>query len=209
MSEQRIDVPVSDKDQLRDHDYDGIQEFDNPTPGWWYLIFLGTFLFSVWYFLFYHASTISTSVAQGYESSVADDLKKRFAEIGELRPDEATLVRFLGEEDWLKVGGIVYKAQCVSCHGAEGAGLIGPNLTDDAWKNVQKIEDIPRVVAEGASNGAMPAWKTRLHPNEVVLVSAYVATLRGKNLPGPLGTQGSPIPPWPKPASAPAGSKAP
>jgi cytochrome c oxidase cbb3-type subunit 3 len=43
----------------------------------------------------------------------------------------------------------------------------------------------------------MPAWKTRLHPNEIVLVAAYVASLRGKNLPGPRGPEGEKIPPWP------------
>ena len=30
----------------------------------------------------------------------------------------------------------------------------------------------------------MPSWRTRLHPNEVVLMAAYVAGLRGKNLKG-------------------------
>jgi len=74
---------------------------------------------------------------------------------------------------------------------------VGPNLTDENWKNVQKIADIPQVIMNGAAAGAMPAWKTRLHPNEVVLVAAYVASLRGKNLPGPRGPEGTAIAPWP------------
>ena len=43
----------------------------------------------------------------------------------------------------------------------------------------------------------MPAWRNRLHPNEVVLVAAYVATLRGKNLPSPRPPEGEIIPPGP------------
>ena len=187
----------SDRDLLREHEYDGIQEYDNPTPGWWNLIFLGTFLFSLWYVLYNHASTISLSVAQGYETDVSDDLKKRFSTIGDLTPDEPTLLKFMANEEWKLVGASVFKAQCVSCHGANAAGQIGPNLTDDYYKNVQQLADIPKVIAGGAAAGAMPAWKTRLHPNEIVLVAAYVASLRGKNLPGPRGQEGDRIPPWP------------
>jgi cytochrome c oxidase cbb3-type subunit III len=190
----------TEKDFLREHEYDGIQEYDNPTPGWWKLIFLGTFLFSAWYFLYNHASTIATSVSKGFQTDVADDLKLRFSEIGDLRPDEPTLLRFMADAPWRSVGEMVFKAQCVSCHGPDAAGLIGPNLTDDVYKNVKVLEDIPRTIADGAANGAMPAWKNRLHPNEVVLVAAYVASLRGKNLPGPRGPEGEAIPPWPAPA---------
>ena len=43
----------------------------------------------------------------------------------------------------------------------------------------------------------MPAWQNRLHPNEIVMVSAYVASLRGQNKDGPRGEEGSVIDPWP------------
>ncbi len=187
----------NDKDVVMDHEYDGIKEYDNPTPGWWNLIFFATFVFSIWYFLYYHASTISTSVAQGFENDVTEDLRKRFSTIGDLKPDEPTMLKYMGNAEWKAVGASVFKTNCVSCHGPDAAGQVGPNLTDDNWKNVQQLADIPKVIANGAAAGAMPAWKTRLHPNEVVLVAAYVASLRGKNLPGPRGPEGVAIPPWP------------
>jgi cytochrome c oxidase cbb3-type subunit 3 len=69
-------------------------------------------------------------------------------------------------------------------------------LTDDHWKNVKRIEDIATVIQNGAANGAMPAWKTRLgHVNRVVLTAAYVASLRGQYAPGKK-VEGEVIPPW-------------
>ncbi len=102
----------------------------------------------------------------------------------------------------------VYKTNCISCHGRDGEGKVGPNLTDDFYKNVSKIEDIARVINKGAGNGAMPAWATRIHPNEVVLVSAYVASLRGSTPAGEAkGPEGNQIPAWPAPPVEPAADK--
>lgn len=195
-------MATDERDVVLDHEYDGIREYDNPTPGWWNFIFFASFVFSIWYFLYYHASTISTSVAQGYENDITEDLKKRFSTIGDLKPDEPTLVKYMANAEWRGVGAAVFKTNCVSCHGADAAGQIGPNLTDEYWKNVKQISDIPQVILSGAGAGAMPAWKTRLHPNEVVLVAAYVASLRGKNLPGPRGPEGEKIAPWPSAPTA-------
>lgn len=170
--------------KLTDHEYDGIREYDNPCPTWWHLMFLGTFVFSIVYFLFFLGS-FGWTVAEAYDTAVAKNLKLRFAEIGELKADEPTLVEYLGKPDWLAIGASVFQAQCKSCHGADGAGLVGPNLTDNRYKNVKQLVDVARVVENGASAGAMPAWKSRLHPNEIVLVAAYVASLRGKSIAGP------------------------
>ena len=38
-----------DEDRLLDHDYDGIQEYDNPMPRWWLWIFWATIVFAVLY----------------------------------------------------------------------------------------------------------------------------------------------------------------
>lgn len=43
----------------------------------------------------------------------------------------------------------------------------------------------------------MPAWKTRLHPNEVVLVASYLVSLRG-SMPegGGKDSEGNKVAPW-------------
>ena len=198
MSNQKRDV-------LSDCEYDGIREYENPCPGWWNWLFFGTFVFAVVYFGFFQFSPVAWTIHDSYDASVAANLRLQFSEIGELKPDEATLLKYMGLENWLKVGRTVFAANCQSCHGSDASGLVGPNLTDDYWKNVKVITDIPRVIAEGAANGAMPSWKTRLHPNELVLVATYIASLRGQNLPGPRGHEGDQIPPWPKASGSPAG----
>jgi cytochrome c oxidase cbb3-type subunit 3 len=122
----------------------------------------------------------------------------QFEEIGELQPTAETIVEYMQKDNWLRVGKIVFQTHCVSCHDREGQGKVGPNLTDEYFKNVTNIEDIATVINNGAAAGAMPKWSNRLHPNEIVLVSAYVANMRGQNLSGPRGAEGKVIPDWPK-----------
>lgn len=183
---------------LLDHNYDGIQEYDNPTPGWWWMLFHGTVVFSIVYYLFFQFSPDAWTLKDAYSASVVTDLRKQFAEIGELKPDEATILKFSKDKKWLEVGRNTFTTNCVSCHGRDGEGVVGPNMTDDSYKNVKTITDIAAVISNGAANGAMPAWKNRLHPNEVVLTASYIASLRGKNLPSARPAEGNVIPPWPK-----------
>ena len=136
------------------------------------------------------------SIHEAYETDVADNLRLQFADIGELEQDASTLLELVNNQKLIPIGKAAFKGNCVSCHAADGSGLVGPNLTDDHWKNVRKIGDILEVVNNGAANGAMPGWKNRLHPNEIVLVSAYVASLRGQFLTSKRGSEGDVIPQW-------------
>lgn len=183
-------------DLLSDHCYDGIQEYDNPTPGWWNWLFIASIVFAPVYWIYFHSPNQPRTLAAQYEQAYADNLKLQFGEIGTLEGDQATLVKYMDDPKWLTVGQITFQTHCISCHGKEGQGLSGPNLTDNYYIHVKKIEDIATVVSEGAKAGAMPAWGPKLHPNEVVLAAAYVASLRGENLPGK-PAEGNEIAPWP------------
>lgn len=190
------DVPVNEENLL-DHEYDGIREFDNPTPGWWTALFVGSCIFSVMYLVFFHMSPTAWTIEEQYELSVSADLKRQFGEIGDLVADEATMLDYMQKEKWLLVGKAVFEGNCASCHASNGSGLIGPNLTDESYKNVKTLTEVATVIAEGAANGAMPSWQNRLHPNEIVLTACYVANMRGKNLPSQRPAEGELIPPWP------------
>jgi cytochrome c oxidase cbb3-type subunit 3 len=181
---------------LTGHEYDGIQEYDNPTPGWWHAILIGTVIFSAFYALYWHGNPDAQSIQQALATRELRETRKQFAALGDLAPDEATMLRMMGQGKWMAVAEGVFRSNCVACHGGKGEGLVGPNLTDDYWKNVKQMADICRVVSDGANAGAMPGWKNRLQPNEIVLVSAYVASLRGRNLPG-RPHEGEQVPPWP------------
>ncbi len=194
-AEQLVDPQ---EELLTDHSYDGIQEYDNPLPGWWTWLFIGSFFFSIFYVVYFHMGATGRTIQDQYDQQAARIFELRFAEIGELKLDEATIVQYMNDPKWLSVGKVIYKTNCVSCHGPEGGGLVGPNLTDDHWKNVRKIEDIATVIQDGAANGAMPAWRNRLsHVNQIVLSAAYVASLRGNGATGK-SPEGDLIPPWPE-----------
>ncbi len=188
------------QDNLTGHEYDGIREYDNPIPGWWTWLFVAAIVFSVLYYMAYQLGTAGTSVAQAYDAEVTANLRMKFEEIGTLTPDEPTILMYLNDKEWLLFGQKVFvgKGACASCHGKDGEGLTGPNMTDDAYINVKRLGDVGTVIQHGANNGAMPAHINRLHPNEIVMVAAYVASLRGQNKPGPRGEEGSVIDPWPE-----------
>ena len=192
-------------DELLDHDYDGIHEYDNPMPGWWVAIFWATIIFAAAYFVWYHAPVEGRSIYDNYQEAQVADLRLQFKDIGELKPLEAPgelIAAWAHDDKFLKIGQAVFKSNCVSCHGNDGQGLIGPNLTDDKYKNIKTITDLPKIISNGANNGAMPAWKNRILPNEVAVVAAYVASLRGQNLPGISIAGEQEIPPWPQPAAS-------
>jgi len=175
--------------------HDGIQEYDNPIPAWmsWTLGLI--IAWGVCYLLFYLVGDGPTAKAD-YEAAVAENIKLQFQEIGTLKPDEPTMLTYMGKPDWMAFGKSLYQTNCQSCHGPTGLGVVGPNLCDDAYKNVEKLADVARVVTQGAAGAAMPAWGARLHPNEVVLVSAYAASLRGSAT-GGKAPEGKIIPAWP------------
>ncbi len=188
------------EDPLTDHEYDGIKEYDNPIPGWWNWLFAGTVVFSLLYILFYHIG-VGPSIHEQFEAETAFRLTQRFGKIGDLKPDAETILLYMNDPEWAPVGKSVYRSKCASCHGADAAGVAGPNLTDDLYIHVKKIEDIAKVVTNGANNNQMPEHGSKLHINEIVLVSSYVASLRGQNLPtvGWTADPGKKIPAWPAP----------
>ena len=150
------------------------------------------------YWIFYHGGTEGRSIQDQYDRALAENTRRQFGGMDDVRPDRDSLARLVTDEDRLKVGRIVFRTHCIACHGKNGEGKIGVNLTDDVYKNVRNIEDIVTVIANGAGGNAMPSWSAKLHEKEIVLVSAYVASLRDTNVEGGRIAEGRQIDPWPR-----------
>lgn len=191
-----MSVDKTADDPLTDHSYDGILEYDNPLPGWWKFLFWASIVFAPFYWIYFHLNVEGRSIHNEYDQHMASMFELRFEEIGELQADQETILKYMNDSKWLAVGRVVYQTNCVSCHGSDAGGSVGPNLTDDHWKNVKKVEDIAKVISDGAANGSMPAWGKRLsHQNQIVLTAAYVASLRQNPVQGKQ-PEGNVIPPW-------------
>lgn len=77
-----------------------------------------------------------------------------------------------------------FKSTCATCHGAEGQGLVGPNLTDAFFLHGARPAQIHRVIAQGVIEKGMPGWELSLGAEQVNALAAYVLTLQGRNVPG-------------------------
>jgi cytochrome c oxidase cbb3-type subunit 3 len=198
---------MSDTQQLTDHEYDGIREYDNPTPGWWHAIFLATIVFAVCYVAFWHGSAAGYSIEDSWNEDQRAEFARIFGKVGELKPDQATILTMMNNPQFMQIAKATFEGTCAACHSKDGTGGIGVNLCDDYYKNVTKIEDIYRVISEGANGGAMPSWKNRFSNNERIILASYVASLRGKTTSGK-APEGNKIDPWPPaPPTPPTDSK--
>jgi cytochrome c oxidase cbb3-type subunit III len=190
-------------DKLTGHDYDGIREYDNPTPGWWHAIFLGTIVFSVLYIVVVHMSSWREALDPHARHALAAERTGalRLQALGALSGDTETLVRLAESEAALEQGRAIYQANCVACHRNDGGGVpgLGPNLTDDFAINVRSPEDVFRTIAEGVSGTAMLPWEPLIGHDDAVLVAAYVVSLRGREVAGGKEPEGERMPAWPSP----------
>lgn len=183
--------PGSSEEQLLDHEYDGIREYDNPLPRWWVWTFAGSFWFSVAYFLHYHVFPHGQSAAAAYEADMKL-AREQEAKASLAHPvTEESLGKLMGDPALMGDAKTLFTQRCAACHGDQGQGLIGPNLTDDAWIHGQgMLTEIYSVIEAGVQAKGMPAWGRQLTPIELRKVSAFVGAQRGKALPGkpPEGT---------------------
>jgi len=192
----RTEAPTSA--ELLSHEYDGIREYDNPVPAWMHWIFWLTVVFSIFYFAFFQFSPVSWTVQDRWQTAQANHFRKVFGAYGELAPDEPTILTLMADDRLMAVGAGMFATNCAQCHARDGGGINGANLTDDHWITVRRLLDVHTVIANGAGNGTMPAWAGRMSENEIILLSAYVASLRGTTPAGGRAPEGSVIPPWPR-----------
>lgn len=177
-------------DHLLDHSYDGIQEYDNPLPRWWVLLFWVTIVAAPIYVLYFHFGPGPLALERYDAEMIAfyDKQAEELLALGDI--SEATLAGLMDDASMMNGGKKIFQSKCSTCHGVFGEGGIGPNLTDGYWLHGPQLMDIYRTVREGVTDKGMLAWERQLRPAELLAVSSYVGSLLGSQPPNPKAPQG-------------------
>jgi cytochrome c6 len=76
-------------------------------------------------------------------------------------------------------GKTLYDTKCSQCHGKDGTakppGKGSRNFNDPAFQSASSIDSIAKITAVG--KGKMPAYSSKLSPEQINAVAAHVKTL--------------------------------
>ena len=179
---------------LREHEFDGIQEYDQKLPNWWLFTFYTAIVwFVVQWTLYYHTSLFKDAHQEVKEQVVAvqqaksAELEKMVATL-----DDSKLVyEWATKPEVLAAGEATFLTNCTPCHGVDlsatmTAGnvkvkLPGLPLNDHIWKFGHSPMRLFKLINEGSppestgNNGAkMQAWGQQLSPKQIAEVLSYI-----------------------------------
>lgn len=173
------------------HSYDGIEEYDNPLPRWWFLLFVGTVIFALGYLALYPGLGNWKGLLPGYEGGWTQvkewqrEVDKANEQYGPLYAKFAAMpVEEVAQDPQaLKMGGRLFASNCSVCHGSDAKGAYGfPNLTDNDWIWGGEPETIKTTIM-GGRQAVMPAWREVIGEEGIRNVAGYVRTLSGRDIP--------------------------
>jgi cytochrome c oxidase cbb3-type subunit 3 len=159
------------------HDYDGIkyrEEKKSPKVFrilfsvlcTWGIIFMGYYLFSGW-----------SSQSEADAVKKARDARKQAAHqtteaSGSAKADGGHKV-----ETYVAAGKQLYGNLCAACHGENGKGSVGPDLTASAYKYGKTRLEIAKSISAGRPNG-MPAFNSQVNPEQIEGLVEYLLSLK-------------------------------
>lgn len=152
------------------HNWDGIEELNNPLPRWWVWVFYATIVWGVGYTIAYPAWPLIKGATPGLLGySTRAEVAKDIAAVDEAN---AELMTQLAAADLSTItdnpelhgfavngGRAIFASHCSQCHGSGAAGVQAggyPNLLDDDWLWGGLIDDIAYVITHGIRNEQSP-----------------------------------------------------
>jgi len=198
---KRIDEPTGI--ETVGHEWDGIEELNNPLPRWWLWTFYLCILFAIGYVIVYPAIPLLNKGTEGlWGWSSRGQLAQETALAQQQRADTmaklaVTPIDKLGDDPALMQAAVsggraAFRVNCVQCHGAGAAGVAGlyPNLNDDDWLWGGNLAELEQTIAHGIRHPGDEQTHTSMMPSfgrdqiltaaQIEDVTSYVRTLSGK-----------------------------
>jgi cytochrome c oxidase cbb3-type subunit 3 len=167
------------------HSWDeDLEEYNNPLPKWWSLLFFITVIFAVGYLVYFPGLGKFPGIgkwtsANGANSQYAQEVKNSKL--------QTTLAGYLSQDiqslsvnpQAMETGKRLFQSYCIQCHGADAKGKTGyPNLTDNDWLYGGAPEQIKESIANGRM-GVMTPHAELLDVGQIKAIAQYVLSLSG------------------------------
>ena len=162
------------------HEWDGIEEYNNPLPRWWFWLYVCTWLFGIGYLVMYpglgdYKGQWKWSSKGQYEKEMAkadQEYGKVYAKFAKM-----PIEKVAKDPEARAIGQNLFNTYCIQCHGSDAKGSKGfPNLTDNDWLWGGEPEKIHETIKEGRT-ATMKAWGPELGEERVKDVAHYVMSL--------------------------------
>lgn len=165
--------------KLRDHIYDGIQEYDQRLPNWWLYTLYGAIVFwVVWWFVYMIAGLVPTDGAR-VDAAMARINATKMASSIDVTNDQL-FWEMSRNPVFVDAGKVTFTSLCVPCHlpsmrgKSENPTAVGPDLTDTAWIHGGTPKEVYATVSKGVLAKGMPTWEPVLGQKKTAEVVAYV-----------------------------------
>jgi len=175
---------TQEMDKTTGHAHDGIEEYDNPLPAWWFAMFVITIVWGIGYLIFYPGMGNFKGIL-GWTQIEQHDQEVAAAE----QQYRAMRDRYLAlpieeiaqDDKVMRMGQRLYGNNCSQCHGLDARGAYGfPNLADENWLWGGSPDAIKHTLVQGRQ-AAMPAWEDALGDTGIAETTEYVLSLNGRS----------------------------
>ena len=130
---------------MNGHVFDGIEEYENPLPAWWFWMFIGTAIFALVYLILYPglgnfkgALNWTQELVAATDEQASETLDKQYSAYAATAIDDLA-----ADPAALRMGRRLFNNNCSVCHGIGGVGANGfPDLSDNDWLYGGTPEDI-------------------------------------------------------------------
>lgn len=164
---------------------ESLEEYNNPLPMWWLMMFYFTLGFAIIYLVLYpglgsFAGILEWSSAKQHQQEV-EAAKSKYGPIYAKYQNEP-IDKLVNNKDAVEMGRHLFLTYCTACHGSDAGGGPGfPNLRDNDWLYGGEPETIQTTIM-GGRQGMMPtAEQNNLHgETDINNAAQYVLSLSGR-----------------------------